>query len=941
MSVCKHYLIAIITISLVAIAAPTLSAVPLTVLSANDEYPDDGSGKGVLLTGSHCWGNIQEDTQASSNEKISWSNFLEVIADHDHSFVRGWHWEDAYYTPLPYNKSGSDYNLTSYNTTYSNRWKDRADDLADENCYLGVMLFEGWSVDDHDDGRVPDPWPQHPYKSSNNINGINGDPNSDGMGRECHSMGYSSIRAKQEDYVEWMIDQLNSKDNIVWQISNESYSGSASWQYHMIDHIISYEATKAKQHLVWMENYNFQNSDLFVSNAHILSPNAQNGDTHYKGTPAENTTGRIIVLDTDHLTGVGLDWQWVWKAFTRGYHPIYMDPLHRLSWWPATWDPDDSQYVNARKAMGLIRAYAERLDFSVVVPKAVRASTSKCLSDETNNEWYLAYPSNANTNITIKPLASGTYYYEWVDPVDGTLHETGLATGTGVNKTFTDPDASQQTALYLVEIGDDIEINLDYFNDPRGLRNNNSADGENKGTTIGGRDCRTQTDASTEHYFYCDVDDDWAYQGDKTDVYVLLEYYDTGTGTISIRYDSTSGIKNGTSVTLSNDSTWKTYTWHLTDAYFGNGMNTNADFRIYRDNSAAYYLDKLLVSETDPNPGPPSKATSPSPANAATGQALSVDISWSAGGGATSHDVYFGIDSTPDSSEFKANQSGVTYEPGTLSASTTYYWRIDEVNGYGTTTVDVWSFTTYGSPGSASSPSPANSAPDVSTTADLSWTAGANAESHDVYFGTSSPGTFQGNQSGTTFDPGTMSNSTTYYWRIDEKNEAGTTTGTVWSFTTAAAPSCGSTISVDMGTTDDEDCLARPSTEPANGDTVPKDKGGKNCRRNKTPFDENLFFYFCIDDDWAYGGNKSDVYISIDYYVLSATSFITLHYDAGEGTNYKNAGQHYPSVANSWREHTWHLTDADFSNRQAEGADFRIKRGGELSLYLDIVDVYE
>ncbi|MHC4622216.1 MAG: hypothetical protein ACYTEQ_31160, partial [Planctomycetota bacterium] len=33
-----------------------------------------------------------------------------------------------------------------------------------------------------------------------------------------------------------------------------------------------------------------------------------------------------------------------------------------------------------------------------------------------------------------------------------------------------------------------------------------------------------------------------------------------------------------------------------------------------------------------------------------------------------------------------------------------------------------------------------------------------------------------------------MSNNTTYYWRIDEINASGTTTGIVWSFTTVAAP---------------------------------------------------------------------------------------------------------------------------------------------------------
>ncbi len=95
-------------------------------------------------------------------------------------------------------------------------------------------------------------------------------------------------------------------------------------------------------------------------------------------------------------------------------------------------------------------------------------------------------------------------------------------------------------------------------------------------------------------------------------------------------------------------------------------------------------------------------------------------------------------------------------------------------------------------PGQASDPGPADSATSVSTTADLSWTAGADATSHDVYFGTSSPGAFQGNQTGTTFDTGTMDESTIYYWRIDEKGDFGTTAGVVWSFITHSI--CGDEI---------------------------------------------------------------------------------------------------------------------------------------------------
>ena len=91
-------------------------------------------------------------------------------------------------------------------------------------------------------------------------------------------------------------------------------------------------------------------------------------------------------------------------------------------------------------------------------------------------------------------------------------------------------------------------------------------------------------------------------------------------------------------------------------------------------------------------------------------------------------------------------------------------------------------------PAPASNPNPANDAFSVDINAYLNWTAEADAISHDVYFGMSSPPPFIRNQIETIFDPGTMAPSTTYYWRVDEVNAWGRTTGTVWSFTTKLGP---------------------------------------------------------------------------------------------------------------------------------------------------------
>jgi hypothetical protein len=84
-------------------------------------------------------------------------------------------------------------------------------------------------------------------------------------------------------------------------------------------------------------------------------------------------------------------------------------------------------------------------------------------------------------------------------------------------------------------------------------------------------------------------------------------------------------------------------------------------------------------------------------------------------------------------------------------------------------------------------PQPADGATGVAS-ALLTWSAGAEAESHMVYFGTTNPPdpNFATEQTGTSYlVTDVMYASTTYYWRIDEKNSAGTTTGTVWSFTTS------------------------------------------------------------------------------------------------------------------------------------------------------------
>ncbi len=340
---------------------------------------------------------------------------------------------------------------------------------------------------------------------------------------------------------------------------------------------------------------------------------------------------------------------------------------------------------------------------------------------------------------------------------------------------------------------------------------------------------------------------------------------------------------------------------------------------------------------------PPKKAYNPVPANGAKFLEPDVKLNWSTGYGSKLHNVYFGenfddVDAGTGGTA-KGPAGTPSYTLGTLEPDKTYYWRIDEFDGFETHKGDVWSFAVaglgggiradyytgmnfetlaltrtdpqinfnWGDPGGpdpavgddnfsarwtgeveaaftetytfyprtddgvrlyvdgqllvdrwvdrgaaedkatidlvagntyslvmeyyengggataelrwssprtpkqlipqaalslplkASSASPRSGSVDVKQTTDLSWGAGDEATSHEVYFGTDEDAVRNATQAspeykGTkalgneSYDPGNLEWAATYYWRIDEINPANPESpwiGNVWNFTTA------------------------------------------------------------------------------------------------------------------------------------------------------------
>ncbi|MFT6831201.1 MAG: hypothetical protein ACJAZN_001359 [Planctomycetota bacterium] len=88
----------------------------------------------------------------------------------------------------------------------------------------------------------------------------------------------------------------------------------------------------------------------------------------------------------------------------------------------------------------------------------------------------------------------------------------------------------------------------------------------------------------------------------------------------------------------------------------------------------------------------PDQVSGASPSSGASNVPVSAVLGWASASGASQYDVFFGTSSNPPSASL--NQASTSYDPGTLAASTTYFWRVDSENGTGTTAGNEWSFTT-------------------------------------------------------------------------------------------------------------------------------------------------------------------------------------------------------------------------------------------------------
>ncbi|UCD29905.1 MAG: DNRLRE domain-containing protein, partial [Planctomycetota bacterium] len=227
-------------------------------------------------------------------------------------------------------------------------------------------------------------------------------------------------------------------------------------------------------------------------------------------------------------------------------------------------------------------------------------------------------------------------------------------------------------------------IDLGTTNNEYGITCPNAGDGNNTPVTVGSIDCRRNDDPGSDLYFYFDVSNSYAFEGNRPEVDITIHYFDASTSNLELQYDATGGAyTSGGVITLTGTNTWKEHTWHVTNAFFGDRQNNNCDFRISGGGGGhIFYLDLVQVIGEEIS-GPPIIAeVSPDPDIATEGVQYAKQLGLVQGAFPVTWTVVQGQPNTQVSSNGLV--SGWT--PDESDVAHTYTFEIEASNSYGSDT---------------------------------------------------------------------------------------------------------------------------------------------------------------------------------------------------------------------------------------------------------------
>jgi hypothetical protein len=343
---------------------------------------------------------------------------------------------------------GNKFDLTRWNDAYFERLKNFVGAAADRDIVVEFVLFCPFYEENL--------WEINPMNASNNVNGLWKIPRT-----EAYTLKHPDIQQHQEAFVRKAVRELNSFDNLYFEICNEPYFGGVTpeWQARIAYVLVEAEKQLPKRHLIAQNIAN--------EKARIDRPNPAVSIFNFHYATPPNTVGmnyglnKVIGDDETGFRGVHDEpyrieaWDFIVAGGAVFDHLDYSFTIDHEDGTAKVIDPTPGGGgLVIRRQFQILKKFIEGFDFvrmksdnkviTSVIPKEVSV---RALSEP--GQAYAIYGHGAKKlELTIE-LPAGWYQAQWLNPRTGSIDKSEQLQSRGKPIAIASPALEEDVALSI------------------------------------------------------------------------------------------------------------------------------------------------------------------------------------------------------------------------------------------------------------------------------------------------------------------------------------------------------------------------------------------------------------------------------------------------------------------------------------------------------------
>jgi hypothetical protein len=392
---------------------------------------------------------------------ISWMRYQNTLAPKPNRLVVPW----ARSSTHGYYNGGNKFDLDSWDDKYFQRLKDLMTQAKASGIFIELTLFGNQYGDSI--------WANSPLYPKNNIQGAG--PSGPKSFLLFQSLRNRQLLAYQESMVRKIVQELNSFDNLYYEISNEPYNDVVdsaavdSWNYHMVNLIKETEKSLPGKHLIATCFSVIDYPDVSVANFHYVRvPGMQSFEWLLglnKVIGMDETLGSVI---HSNVTDTRIE---AWDHILRGG-----GAYNNLCWeyTPGKEEGTDSAKIiriylqNLQKFMGEFDYIRMASDYHSLINKpkssfvrvlseagrqyAVYMNHSRIKGSGPREIWGYRAINGTYEDRLVLDLPAGTYILKWMNPATGKYY------GNEIIIRHPGGNLSLLTPVYVTDIALQIKI---------------------------------------------------------------------------------------------------------------------------------------------------------------------------------------------------------------------------------------------------------------------------------------------------------------------------------------------------------------------------------------------------------------------------------------------------------------------------------------------------